>query len=446
MKFRIGLIVFIILIVLIGAAAFLLLPKGGSKNGIYFKTYDGVYAKITGTVRGGSNSITLSDLTYSEGAVPTADELASWQVNLEFGDSDEITITIRVENKNTDSLYVIFKDDNQTINNVTKTILNDGRTYNSGKIIILQSNSDTTVFTVNFRKNQDVITNIRYNYNIELKPELTYSDIQDGGVEAEEDSGYTFTYKDSNNTAEVTGLAAGNNTTILDIPSVVAKDDKVYTVTSIGNDAFADCINIISVTIPNGVVKLGNRVFKGCTRLTEINLSNTITTVGTYLFSGCTNLEEYNIPTSLRKLNSRMFENCTKITEFTFPANITTLGDYVFNGLSFETLTIPDTITTLTENTFSGIENIGELTLSYYVTSLGGAYAGLFANVANINKATIVLTDKGNELGAAFCGASTLKEVEISAGVTSIGGSAFRCCYAITSIEIPEGVESIGYR
>ena len=184
MKFRIGLVAFIILVALIGVAAFLFLPRGGAKNGIYFNTYEGVYAKITGSVSGNANSITLSDLTYSEGAKPTASELASWQVNLEFGEEDEITITINVENKNTNSLYVIFKDDKQTINNVTKTILNDGRPYTSGKVVLLLSDTDTTLFTITFRRDQDVITSIRYNYHIELKAEVTDADIQDGSIEA----------------------------------------------------------------------------------------------------------------------------------------------------------------------------------------------------------------------------------------------------------------------
>ena len=166
MKFRIGLAIFAIFAVIVGVAVFLFLPKGSAKNGIFFNTYEGVYAKITGSVSGNANSITLSDLTYSESANPTADELASWQVNLEFGDSDEITIIISVENKNTNSLYVMFEDDRQTINNVTKTILNDGRPYTSGSIVVLQSDTDTTLFTITFRRDQDVITSIIYNYHI----------------------------------------------------------------------------------------------------------------------------------------------------------------------------------------------------------------------------------------------------------------------------------------
>ena len=86
MKFRVGLIAFIVLVVLIGAGMFLFFPRGGTKNGIYFKTYDGVYAKITGSVIGNANDITLSDLTYGDGAVPTGEDLSAWQVAWYIGE------------------------------------------------------------------------------------------------------------------------------------------------------------------------------------------------------------------------------------------------------------------------------------------------------------------------------------------------------------------------
>ena len=466
MKFRIGLIAFVVLVAILGVAAFVLLPKGGSHNGIYFKTYEGVYAKITGYVAGNTNSVSLNALEYSEGATPTPKELSSWNVDLDFGDGNEITVSITVENKSTNPLYVIFKDYGKEVNNVTKTITNNGRQYASGSVVLLQSDGETTSFSVKFRKVQDVATNLSYNYEIELKPELTENDINDGGIETEENLGYTFKYN-SNNTAEVTGLASGNNQTNLELPTMVAKDGQVYMVTTIGQAAFKNktaissvtipntvtelkssvfegCTNLSCVAIPNSVTKLGNKTFKDCTSLTQIELPNSITTIGTHLFSGCTNLEEYNIPTSLTKLNDRMFENCEKITTFTFPSHITALGDYVFNGLSFEELEIPGTITTLTENSFSGITSIGELTIPCCVTALAGANNGLFADVGNIDCANIIVTSGGTVLGKAFKRAATLSEITMADGITEIGAYAFSDCVLLEELTIAGSVEQIG--
>ena len=464
MKFRIGIIAFVFLAALIGVGVFLFLPKGGAKDGIYFRTYDGVYAKVTGSVAGNANSITLNDLTYGEGAAPTGADLSSWQVNLEFDDNDTITITINIENKATDSLYVIFRDNGAEINNVTKTIFNKGKEYTSGKVVLLQSTPDTTQFVITFRRDQDVATSIKYNYQIELKPELSASDIEDGFVELEESSGYTYIFN-GNNTAVLTGMASGNDQTNLEIPNMVAKEGQLYLVTTIDDNAFKNkttitsviipntvttlkkgvfegCTSLTSVTIPTSVTRLGNRVFKGCTSLESVVLPNTITSIGTHLFSDCTKLEQFNIPTLITKLSDRMFENCEKLTEFTFPEQITTLGDYVFNGLSFETLTIPDTITSLTGNSFSGITNIGELTISCRVTKLAVTNDSLFSGIS-IDKATIITTDEQTEIGVAFYGANLLQSVEISDGVTSIGTNAFYGCSSLAEVEISNSVVTI---
>ena len=44
----------------------------------------------------------------------------------------------------------------------------------------------------------------------------------------------------------------------------------------------------------------------------------------------------------------------------------------------------------------------------------------------------------------AFYNCSSIKSIEIPAGVTSIGSRAFESCSSLTSIEIPAGVTSIG--
>ena len=274
---------------------------------------DGVYAKITGSVSGSASSITLSDLTYGEGATPTADELASWQIDLEFGEEDEITITINVENKNTNKLYVIFKDDKQTINNVTKTILNDGRSYTSGKVVLLLSDTDTTLFTITFRRDQDVITSIRYNYHIELKAEVTDADIQDGSIEAEESSGYTYEFNNKKNTATITGLSASNTETNLVLPNMVEHDNQLYLITTIGNDAFKNKTTITSVTIPNTVTELKASVFEGCTNLTNVT-----------------------IPTSVTKLGNNVFKNCSNLITSELPNTITSVGTYITNSFTLQ--------------------------------------------------------------------------------------------------------------
>jgi hypothetical protein len=61
-------------------------------------------------------------------------------------------------------------------------------------------------------------------------------------------------------------------------------------VTSIGDDAFAYCTGLTSVTLPNGVTSLGDYAFYGCSGLTSVTLPNGVTSLGDYAFENCSSL------------------------------------------------------------------------------------------------------------------------------------------------------------
>ena len=73
-------------------------------------------------------------------------------------------------------------------------------------------------------------------------------------------------------------------------------------VTSIGVGAFAGCMNLTSVTIPDGVTTIGEWAFRNCNSLTNVTFPNSVTTIGNWVFYECTSLTsvtykdvEYNL-------------------------------------------------------------------------------------------------------------------------------------------------------
>ncbi len=72
------------------------------------------------------------------------------------------------------------------------------------------------------------------------------------------------------------------------------KTESSYTipcsVTSIGDDAFLWCENIISITIPDSVTSIGECSFDGCRKLNSVTISKSVTSIGYGAFLDCSNL------------------------------------------------------------------------------------------------------------------------------------------------------------
>ena len=87
-------------------------------------------------------------------------------------------------------------------------------------------------------------------------------------------------------TAEVTSTPDGVDkySGSISIPESVTYEGEEYSVTSIGESAFYDCIDLTSITIPNSVTSIGESAFEYCTDLTSISIPNSVTSIGDYAF------------------------------------------------------------------------------------------------------------------------------------------------------------------
>lgn len=63
------------------------------------------------------------------------------------------------------------------------------------------------------------------------------------------------------------------------------------TVTSIGNSAFAYCIDLTSITIPDCVTSIGSHAFESCRGLTSVTLPDSVTSIGDSAFCYTNNME-----------------------------------------------------------------------------------------------------------------------------------------------------------
>ena len=235
------------------------------------------------------------------------------------------------------------------------------------------------------------------------------------------------------------------------IPSSVDYNGTTYSVTSIYDYAFYNCIGLTSIVIPNSVTSIGDVAFSGCSSLTSIEIPNSVTSIRGDAFSWCTSLTSIEIPNSVTSIGDLAFSGCSSLTSIVVDAGNTKYDSRNDCNAIIETASntliagcqntiIPNSVTSIGDWAFCGCTSLASIEIPNSVTSIGGSAFRGCTGLTSIEIPNSV-TSIGN---SAFCGCSGLTSIEIGNSVTSIGDYAFTSCTSLTSIEIPNNVTSIG--
>ncbi|HBN04379.1 MAG TPA: hypothetical protein DD434_01130, partial [Bacteroidales bacterium] len=100
------------------------------------------------------------------------------------------------------------------------------------------------------------------------------------------------------------------------IPDSVFYDGKFFLVSSIDENAFESCYNLISVKIPSSVVIIGARAFFDCTELSTIDIPSSVTTIGMGAFYYTPWYDA--IPDGEVYINNFLYEYKTSSTEYLY--------------------------------------------------------------------------------------------------------------------------------
>lgn len=211
-------------------------------------------------------------------------------------------------------------------------------------------------------------------------------------------------------------------------------------VNSIGEDAFSDCSNLTSVTIPNTVAVIGGAAFSDCDSLTSITIPSNVNTIGGSAFSGCDKLSKVTISNGVTTLGNVVFSNCPSLRSIVLPSSITRMGTSTFvNDKNLTNVTLPANIKSIPWGTFQGCTSLRNVKIPAGVTQIGGdAFKGC------TNLTTVILPSGLTALTSAFTGCTSLTHMVIPSGVTSISDHVFYQCTNIKYVTIPASVTSIG--
>lgn len=284
-------------------------------------------------------------------------------------------------------------------------------------------------------------------------------------------------------TAKITRYA-GSETDVI-IPSELDG----HKVEILYSEAFSDCVNITSITIPDSVTEIYSDAFYGCTGLVNLyadsNSESFLSKDGILYDKSGSSLVKYppgradksfTVPDSVTTVLQYAFYNCNLLEDIIIGDNVTTLQGFAFcdakglknvsigKGIKYldwytfgycsalESIFIPSNIIYLDDRAFTGCTKLAEIN----VDSNNAKYSSIDGVLYNKSGEKLLeyplgKTDKSFTVPNgvlkieeySFSGNEYLEDLNLDGTVTDIGGSAFSRCENLKSITIGNNVQRI---
>ena len=177
-----------------------------------------------------------------------------------------------------------------------------------------------------------------------------------------DDIQYTIDKNDSTavSVTGTTGYGNINNKKDLVLPETVEYNGVTYTVTSIGNGAFARKNGLNSIVIPNTVVLIAESAFASNWGLASIEIPASVVEIGTRAFEWAGNIAEVKFAANsqLKILGTSAFSHAKGLKSIELPEGLTTIKNCAFADCNvLESVTIPASVTTIMEHMFDNPSN-----------------------------------------------------------------------------------------
>ena len=202
----------------------------------------------------------------------------------------------------------------------------------------------------------------------------------------------------------------------LEIPSRIDR----LPVTQIGTAAFANCVSLVSIRIPDSVKEIEDGAFRGCTSLTSIRIPDSVTKIKTATFAKCKSLMSITIPESVRAIGEGVFTGCISLKFIDSPSiPFFKDADFIYRKMDDSSVYVDG---------FVGKKS--EIIVPDHVKNFAVVKIARCAFVENKTLETVTIPDTVKMIGdGAFEACSSLKAICIPKSVSQIGASAFYGLY-----------------
>ncbi len=217
-------------------------------------------------------------------------------------------------------------------------------------------------------------------------------------------------------------------------------------VTSIREEAFADCSSLTSVTLPAGLTEIEEAAFTDCSSLTSVTFPAGVTDIGDYAFTYCSSLASIRFMGSAPTILNDAFEGVTATAYY--PADDETWTEEVrqsYGGnLTWVSYDPENTEPIVIASGACGDELSWSLDENGTLTISGTGDMWNFASASNAGVNAV----RGGEgeprevPWAAYRG--QVRKVVVEEGVTSVGDHAFQDCESLTEVVFEGDAPEIG--
>lgn len=223
--------------------------------------------------------------------------------------------------------------------------------------------------------------------------------------------------------------------------SVIEGGDSLKT---IGDFAFFRCSTLTSYAMSASVETVGTYAFSGCTAMTSFTMSPSIRTIGDNAFYGCELIATFDFGDKLESIGKNAFENCKTITAINLPASLTSIGQSAFlNCSALATVTGGDNLTSVGYKIFENTPFYNDYEGD--IVYLGNWVLGCKNPEISQNRDLTPLLKEGitGIADYAFAGCQGFTAVTLP-DVVTIGECAFYACTNLMDFRVGEDLTHIG--
>lgn len=268
----------------------------------------------------------------------------------------------------------------------------------------------------------------------------------------------------------------------LTIPGSVEHEGKTYEVTKIMAEGFEGC-DMEHVVISEGVETIGKYAFSGCMHLQSISIPASVRQIDMPVACMCDELtsitvndfnQKYDsrnncngviesvnnklvwgiattkIPKTVKAIGNDAYNSCTALREMHIPEGVEEVYADAFHGcINLKTLYVPSTISNFAPGAMGYTNKLERIVVSpdnedYDSREDCNAIIDKYDDAVILGCAATRLPSDILSLGDWSFAGTNIRNIDIPEGVENIGYNAFYCCHQLESVTLPDSLEWIG--